>query len=328
MRRFAALLVLPLLVLTGCSSGGGPQASSSASPSASPSTPVVPKPVASASPMPTVTGAPGRKAVIDLPAGQPSGEFVVAAVTRGSGPTVKKSDWVTVHYSARNWTTGKAVPSSYDEGQKPELYQAGSGQLIPALDDSVVGQKVGSRVLVVAPPVTAFGSEGNSGLGVGPNETLVFAVDVLQAVPQGTVLSGSTTPPPAGMPQVKDNGKAAATITPPRGEKPPTTLKSAVLIKGDGPKVTSGQKIVAQYTGALWSNGSTFDSSWNHGGATAFQIGAGAVIKGWDDGLVGQTVGSRVLLVIPPALGYKDEAKESIPANSTLVFVVDILGAV
>ncbi|MFJ6213584.1 FKBP-type peptidyl-prolyl cis-trans isomerase [Streptomyces sp. NPDC092296] len=334
MRRIAALLVLPLLVLTGCGSGGGSKASSSTSPSAPPaatgsaSAEPVPTPVPSASPMPTVSGAAGAKADITVPAGKPSGKFVVSTVTEGSGPTVAKSDWVTINYSAKDWTTGKEVPSSYDKGQKPQLYQAGSGQLIPAFDSTVVGRKVGSRVLVVAPPAAAFGSKGSTALGVGPSDTLIFVVDILHAVPQDTVLSGASIPPPAGMPQVKDNGKKAATITIPKGEAAPKALRTAVLIKGTGPKVTSGQTIVAQYTGALWSNGHIFDSSWEHGGATAFQIGAGAVIEGWDKGLVGQTVGSRVLLVIPPSLGYKDQAQGSIPANSTLVFVIDILEAV
>jgi FKBP-type peptidyl-prolyl cis-trans isomerase len=253
---------------------------------------------------------------------------VVSTVTEGTGVKVAPSDWVTIDYTGKDWTTGKAIPSSYDTGGRPQLFQAGSGQLIPAFDAAVVGRKVGSRILVVAPPSAAFGSKGSTALGVGPDDTLVFVVDVRQSVPQNTVLTGRSVPPPAGLPAVKDNGRKAATITPPKGVPAPTTLKSAVLIKGTGPKVTSGQTIVAQYTGALWSTGKNFDSSWDHGGATALQIGTGNVIKGWDQGLVGQTVGSRVLLVIPPSLGYGDQAQSGIPAKSTLVFVIDILQAV
>ncbi|MCD0481325.1 FKBP-type peptidyl-prolyl cis-trans isomerase [Streptacidiphilus sp. ASG 303] len=330
MRPIAALLVLPLMLLTGCGSDGGSKGPSSppASASAPASPPPVPTPVASASPMPSVSGAPGRRASITLPSGPPTGRFVVATATQGTGPVVGKGDWVTIQYTATDWTTRKAIPSSYDRGQKPQLYQAGSGQLIPAFDTGVVGRRVGSRVLVVAPPAAAFGGKGSTALGVGPDDTLVFAVDILSAVPQDTVLRGRAVPAPSGMPQVKDNGKAAATITVPAGQKPPTALQKAVLIKGDGPKVASGQTIVAQYTGALWATGKNFDSSWDHGGATAFQIGTGNVIKGWDQGLVGQTVGSRVLLVIPPSLGYGAKAQGPIPADSTLVFVIDILQAV
>ncbi|MFE2725908.1 FKBP-type peptidyl-prolyl cis-trans isomerase [Kitasatospora sp. NPDC059327] len=328
MRRTAGLLLtLPLLLAVACSSST--KATSPATPSASSAAPTVPAPVTEASPMPTLSGGGfGSKATITIPPGAPSGQFVVNTVSEGDRSTVNKGDWVTVNYSAKDWTTGKDLPSSYDEGGKPQLYQAGSGQLVPAFDQSVIGKKVGSRLLVVAPPAAAFGSQGNGQLGVGPGDTVVFVLDIMESLPQDSTLSGAMTQPPATLPQVKDNGKAAVTITVPPGQAPPTDLQQAVLIKGEGKPVKSGQTLVVQYTGVLWSNGQQFDSSWSHGGAQALQIGTGSVIEGWDKGLVGQTVGSRVELVVPPALGYKDQAQGSVPPNSTLVFVIDILEAV
>ncbi len=84
-----------------------------------------------------------------------------------------------------------------------------------------------------------------------------------------------------------------------------------------------------QYTGAIWKNGKVFDSSWKGNGSVQFPIGAGQVIAGWDEGLVGQTVGSQVLLVIPPDKGYGAAGQPSagIKGTTTLVFVVDILAA-
>ncbi|WP_035804781.1 FKBP-type peptidyl-prolyl cis-trans isomerase [Kitasatospora mediocidica] len=327
MRRIAGLLAaLPLLALVACSSSTPVKSGPSAAPSSS--APAVPSPVGSASPMPTVTGDFGKKATITLPAGQPSGQFVVSTLSEGDGAGVNKGDWVTVNYTAKNWTTGKDVPSSYDAGSKPQLYQAGSGQLVPAFDQSVVGKKVGSRVLVVAPPAAGFGSTGNSALSVGGQDTVVFVLDIMEDVPQDSAVTGTMTQAPPTSPQVKDNGKAAPTITIPKDQPAPTDLQSFALIKGDGKPVQAGQTLVVQYTGVLWSNGQQFDSSWSHGGAQALQVGTGSVIQGWDKGLVGQPVGSRMLLVIPPALGYGDKAQSSIPANSTLVFVIDILEAV
>ncbi|WP_457031812.1 FKBP-type peptidyl-prolyl cis-trans isomerase [Kitasatospora sp. P5_F3] len=328
MRRIAGLLaVLPLVLLPACSSDGSP--SSGASTTSSASATAVPSPVASASPMPTVAGSFGSKATITLPADQPSGQFVVNTVTEGDGATVAKNDWVTVSYTAKDWTTGKDLASSYDAGSKPQLYQAGSGQLVPAFDQSVLGKKVGSRLLVVAPPAAAFGSQGNADLGVGAGDTVVFVLDIIESLPPDSTIGGAITQPPADMPQVKDNGKAAPTITIPAGPPaPPTDLKTFVLVKGDGKPVQSGQTLVVQYTGVLWADGKQFDSSWSHGGAQALQVGTGSLIKGWDQGLVGQTVGSRVELVVPPSLGYGDKAQSSVPANSTLVFVIDILEAV
>jgi peptidylprolyl isomerase len=98
------------------------------------------------------------------------------------------------------------------------------------------------------------------------------------------------------------------------------------LIEGDGPAVESGQTITVQYSGWLW-DGTPFDSSWERGTPAAFGIGVQQVITGWDEGLVGQKVGSQVLLVVPPDKAYGDTPKETIPAGSTLVFVVDVLAA-
>ncbi|MGW2395336.1 FKBP-type peptidyl-prolyl cis-trans isomerase [Kitasatospora sp. NPDC001664] len=328
MRRTAGpLAVLPLLLIAACGSDGTP--SQGATGTASASATAVPSPVASASPMPTVSGSFGSKATVTLPAGQPSGQFVVNTVIEGEGATVAKNDWVTVNYTAKDWTTGKDLTSSYDSGQKPQLYQAGSGQLVPAFDQTVLGKKVGTRLLVVAPPAAGFGSTGSANLGIGGGDTVVFVLDVVEDLPQDSTIGGTMTQPPADLPQVKDNGKAAPTITiPPGPPAPPTELKTSVLVKGDGKPVQSGQTLVVQYTGVLWANGQQFDSSWSHGGAQALQVGTGSLIKGWDQGLVGQTVGSRVELVVPPALGYGDKAQSSVPANSTLVFVIDILEAV
>lgn len=318
--------MLPMLLLAACSSGSS--TGSGATPSASASALTVPSPVASASPMPTVSGDFGSKATITIPAGQPSGQFVVSTVSDGDGAAVAKNDWVTVNYTAKDWMTGKDISSSYDSGGKPQLYQAGSGQLVPAFDQSVIGKKVGSRLLVVAPPAAAFGAQGNATLGVNAGDTVVFVLDIMEDVPQDSTIAGAITQPPATSPQVKDNGKAAPTITIPAGQAPPTELQTFVLVKGDGKQVQSGQTLVVQYTGVLWSNGQQFDSSWSHGGAQALQVGTGSLIKGWDQGLVGQTVGSRVMLVVPPSLGYGDKAQSAVPANSTLVFVIDILEAV
>jgi FKBP-type peptidyl-prolyl cis-trans isomerase len=266
--------------------------------------------------------------VITLPADRPQSRYSVTSLNRGTGRTIREGDWVTANHTATDRTTRKDLQSSYDQGQKPQLYQAGKGQLIPALNKSVIGQSIGSRLLVVAPPAEAFGSKGSSALGVGKNDTLVFVIDIVSAVPADSTVTGTMLQTDGTMPRVEDNGKAPMTIRiPSAGQKPPARLRPATLIEGHGPQVRSGDTVVAQYTSVLWSTGARFDSSWDHQGASAFQIGSGSVIKGWDDGLVGQRAGSRVLLVVPPSLAHGDQAQGSIPADSTLVCVVDILGA-
>ncbi len=126
------------------------------------------------------------------------------------------------------------------------------------------------------------------------------------------------------------NDGKPATITVPKGAKPPTKTVVQPLITGSGPKVTKGQTVRVTYTGALYRNGEVFDSSASHPEKPYFEfpIGQGQVIKGWDSGLIGQTVGSRVLLVIPPADGYGAAGSgDKIKGTDTLVFVVDILAA-
>ena len=101
-----------------------------------------------------------------------------------------------------------------------------------------------------------------------------------------------------------------------------------VLSRGDGDLVEAGQEIEVHYLGQTWG-GRVFDNSYDRGSTITFPIGQGAVISGWDDGLVGQQIGSRVLLSIPPHLGYGDRGvpQAGIRGGDTLVFVVDIVDA-
>lgn len=106
----------------------------------------------------------------------------------------------------------------------------------------------------------------------------------------------------------------------------PTELMVTDLVVGSGPEATTGSTVSVNYTGAL-PDGTVFDASANHGGAFSFPLGAGRVIRGWDEGVKGMKVGGKRLLVIPPALAYGDQAMgNAIPANSTLVFEVELVG--
>jgi peptidylprolyl isomerase len=105
-----------------------------------------------------------------------------------------------------------------------------------------------------------------------------------------------------------------------------TELKTTTLIQGKGPAVRSGQTVTVNYVGVTYADGKEFDSSWSRSEAFSFPIGAGNVIKGWDQGLIGATVGSRVQLDIPADLAYGDNPGGGQPAGP-LRFVVDVLSA-
>jgi FKBP-type peptidyl-prolyl cis-trans isomerase len=182
-------------------------------------------------------------------------------------------------------------------------------------------------VLLVIPPDKGYGSRGQAQAGIRGDDTLVFVVDVLGTHPVTAAASGKRVSSPRSLPAV--SGTRAPRITIPEGEQPPAKLVSQVLVRGDGPVVRRGNLLVTQYSGVLWRDGKVFDSSWQRGQPASFGIGVGQVIRGWDEGLVGKTVGSRVLLVIPPDKGYgtKGAPQAGIRGDDTLVFVVDLVGA-
>lgn len=109
---------------------------------------------------------------------------------------------------------------------------------------------------------------------------------------------------------------------------PPDELAVQVLSPGEGPLVESGQTIEVNYYGEVWG-GSMFDNSYDRGSSIEFPIGVGTVIAGWDNSLVGQPIGSRVLVAVPPHEGYgpRGVPQAGIGGDDTLVFVVDILNA-
>lgn len=111
------------------------------------------------------------------------------------------------------------------------------------------------------------------------------------------------------------------------GTPAPTDLAVEVLQPGSGAVVEAGDDIEVNYFGQIWA-GRVFDTSYDRGQSISFPIGVGAVIAGWDEALVGAAVGSRVLISIPPHLGYGERGmpRAGIGGTDTLVFVVDVVG--
>ena len=111
----------------------------------------------------------------------------------------------------------------------------------------------------------------------------------------------------------------------PEGD-PPSELETEDLVEGEGDPVVKGDFVRMQYVGVLFENGKQFDASWDSGQPFEFELGAGNVIEGWDKGIVGMRQGGRRMLVIPSELGYGSSGQPpDIPADATLVFVVDLV---
>ncbi|MEU7901284.1 FKBP-type peptidyl-prolyl cis-trans isomerase [Actinoplanes sp. NPDC049118] len=103
-------------------------------------------------------------------------------------------------------------------------------------------------------------------------------------------------------------------------------LKVTTLVEGKGPKLVAGQTVTVNYVGVTYTDGKEFDSSWKNGQPVQFPVGVGQLIKGWDEGLVGVPVGSRVMLDIPAEKAYGEQAEGGRPSGD-LRFVIDILAA-
>jgi FKBP-type peptidyl-prolyl cis-trans isomerase len=321
MRRAAALAFIPLLAVAAVAGCGSSSSSSQSAAAAS----------SDAYKSVTVSGTFDKSPTVTIPKVKGSGDLYTKTVIQGSGATLGSTDGMIGNYVAYDWSgkTSKLLGSSYTQGTRSLFV----GQLLPGLEKALVGQKLGSRVLAVIPPKDAFGSSGNSQEGIGGTDTLVFVIDMDSTFGTASVpgtqagTAGGTLPtvtPPAA------NSTAGPTIKIPASTNPPKTLQVKTLIKGSGAVVKKGQDLAVQYTGMIWRTGKVFDSSWSRKTPLTTVIGEGQVIKGWDTGLVGQTVGSRVLLVIPPADGYGSAgaSQAGIKGTDTLVFVVDILAAV
>lgn len=124
------------------------------------------------------------------------------------------------------------------------------------------------------------------------------------------------------LPEIKGDWGAIPSMTPIE-DKPPTEITSKLLVPGDGLEVPAGGVVTAYYTGFLW-DGKTFDSSFNHGdGPLTFDLNR--VVDGWKYGVPGARVGDRILLIVPAKYGYGSVARDNIPADSTLVFVLDVV---
>ena len=107
---------------------------------------------------------------------------------------------------------------------------------------------------------------------------------------------------------------------------PPAELQKTDIVKGKGRAAQPGDTVSVQYVGNSWSTGEQFDASWDRGGEPfQFPLGAGQVIRGWDQGVAGMRRGGRRLLVIPPELAYGSQSPgPGIGPNETLIFVVDL----
>jgi len=275
----------------------------------------------------TVSGTFGTAPAVTIPAMPATADLVYNTLVHGTGPVVAAGNAMLTSYVEYNWdgSTHKLGRSTYVQGY-PAMF--GSVPSLRGLKDALIGQKAGSRVLVVVPPKFGFGSTGSTQLGVTGKTTMVFVFDILGTYSPSAIASGTTVSSGGGtLPKVTTPTSAGPTVVIPK-TSPPSTLVAQPLIKGTGRAVTRNDTIVAQYILYDWRTRQSIGSSWSSGSMIGSPVTR--MIPGLTNGLVGQTVGSRVLLVIPAsqAYGSKGSSDGTIKGGDTLVFVVDIIDAV
>ena len=259
-----------------------------------------------------VDGAAGSAPEISFEAPLEADSTQRSLLTEGEGDRAENGDTVLIEYTVFNGETGDELASTGFTGENAEAFP------IDTASEQLVGFSLllecaapGDRIAGVIPPAEGFGEAGIPELQLAGTESLVFVIDVVEILD-------------APLDRAAEDG--APTIVIP-DEAPPAEFGLAVLIEGDGPVVEEGAEVTVHYTGINWNTGEIFDSSWQRGAPATFPTDG--VIQGFRDALVGQTVGSQVIAIIPPELGYGPQGGTpdgSIGAEDTIVFVVDILG--
>jgi hypothetical protein len=341
-RRSAALTVCAGLVLTlaACSpSGSGSGAAAGCTPLASAGT---------SSSTVTATGDVGSApASVGFPTPLKPAGVEVSTLVEGDGDPVQPNQGITAAASIVDGKTGETLaeyariaPNARTTGS-PLFTPASLHESLPYLEDAMTCMPVGSRVAVAVPVSTVFPGQDLSAQGLAATDGLVLVVDITSSYPEKA--TGDPQPARAGFPSVvtTDDGVPGITIPP---STPPAEYRDALLRAGDGDEVGDGDTVTLQYTGVIWGTSTSaerqavFGSSWTGGGplqvpatatSTAPSTGAASslvVTPGLAKALVGKHVGDQVIAVVPPGDGFGDQASAQVPAGSTLVYVVDILG--
>ncbi|MCW5952241.1 MAG: FKBP-type peptidyl-prolyl cis-trans isomerase [Propionibacteriaceae bacterium] len=317
------------LALTACAGSPEPSVSQSASPSPTPTDSATPTPT----PTPTipatnsldgitVTGKrlEAPKVEFDKPLRIDQTRFEV--LEPGEGPKASESGLVTVHYYGVNARSGEVFDESFANGT-PATFQL--SQVIPGFQKGLTGQQPGSRVLIAVSGEDGYDPSYQIDPQYAPTgyelfDTLLFVVDIMDV--SLTEPAGSAVTPPAGLPPIS-SGTGKPTVTIP-ATAAPTSMVAQTLIEGTGRKVEAEDTILARYVGYSWKTGEVFDDGFE----TPTSEALANLIPGWSKGLKGKTVGSRVLLVLPPADGFPEGANNPpVEKGDTVVYVVDLLFA-
>jgi len=309
-RPLAALLPVLILALTACGGDSGPSPTSIDGPQGFDAV--------------EISGEQGSAPEVTWNGQMEAGDLEVETIVKGDGDPVVDGGSVLTNLWIGNGFSQSETYSTYGDGADgAQQITLSADQLAPIFVKALEGQTKGSRVAVVGSAKEAFGDSGNPNLGIADIDTVLLIADLM---PDPEPVK-PTNVPRAQMPGlIEKDGKVTGLDFKGLDEPDPasTELLRTVVKRGKGKMVKQDTQITANYLGQLYKADAPFDESYSKEPATFSLQG---VVQGWTYGLAGLRVGSRVLLQIPPSLGYGEQGQgEDIPANSTLYFVVDITG--
>lgn len=222
-------------------------------------------------------------------------------------------------YSVYNGGTGELI-DAWDYTSDPAPFTIDPATFIVGVVDALECSVPGDRVVAVVPAAEAFGEQGQESLGLAAGQSLVFVADVVSvtAAPEPLTPAEWTE----NVPEV-DLGADVPVVTIPDAAAP-TELVLKVLEQGDGDVVEAGQTVEIDYQGTSWETGEVFDQSYGSGSTASFATTQ--VIEGFGAALVGQKVGTTLIVSIPPQYAYGTDPAAHELGGQTLVFLIHIIG--
>ncbi|HET7690765.1 MAG TPA: FKBP-type peptidyl-prolyl cis-trans isomerase [Nocardioidaceae bacterium] len=255
-------------------------------------------------------------------------EQVNAVLSEGDGPTVDPERQTLLDLALVKGSDGDPIASTWEVEQPLTIGPDAAliGDLATAINEAIDGTTRGSRVAFAAPAGDVVGAEALTQFNLTATDTVVAVLDVLSVQPDSPVAGpeGEAVKPPAGTPGVVEKDGVVTGFDWTGVGAKPTKVQVIPLVEGTGPAITEGRLVQFDYFGEVFKGKEPFDESYT-GDPITFPVGARSLIQAWDEGLIGVTEGSRVLIIAPPDAAYGDREQAGIPANSTLVFVLDVL---
>lgn len=245
----------------------------------------------------------------------------------GDGAALEDGDKVLAHIWIGNGYTEDKAFSTHDKDATAELVTV--DEALPPFLASIKGATIGSRIAVTSSAEEAFGPAGNAQLGIGNKDSVLVVVDLASGLADPP--TGTRPPAPPWVPKIEFKDKVLSGLDFTNVPEPGDELLESVLFEGTGAVVEKGNAVVVNYLGQVYSldkkRQKPFDENFSTGEPTAFPIGTGSVVKGWDQTIVGKKVGTRMVIAVPPKLGYGAEGNKDagIEGTDTLYFVIDIL---